>query len=166
MERLMFEEQLLANIPDSFQDMEPDKIGLMYPYEERPQIILEDKETDRVCTFSLLERQELPEGQIECAVYEMMEVVRSLYPSSILEKPQFTESRCCGWFSYKMANVEGELYQRMYILRVSGCMMLGTMGCRVDDEAGKEQMTEILMSLKDLKKRTFFRKLNWGGKMQ
>lgn len=154
MEMLMFEEQLLADIPDSFQEMEKVKIDMMYPYDTKPQIILEDKE-HRFCTFSLLENQILTDSQVESAIQIIFKVVISLYPSSLLEEPQLMNGggQTCGWFSFRTAAAEGELFNVMYIFPVNGYMMLGTMGCLIEDESGKKQMFEIMESLKNLRKK-------------
>ena len=64
MEIVMFEEQLLAQMPDSFKEMERESMEDRYPYEERPQIILEDEASRRFCTFSLLKAQKLSENQL------------------------------------------------------------------------------------------------------
>lgn len=151
---LMFEEQFLVDIPDSFQEMEKVKIDMMYPYDEKPQIILEDKE-HRFCTFSLLENQILTDSQVESAIQTILKVVISLYPSSLLEEPQLMNGKggTCGWFSFRTATTEGEIFNVMYIFPVNGCMMLGTIGCLDKDESGKKQMFEIIESLRSLRKK-------------
>lgn len=151
---LMFEEQLLVDIPDSFQEMEKIKIDMLYPYDEKPQIILEDKE-HRFCTFSLLENQILTDSQVESAIQTILKVVTSLYPSSLLEEPQLMNCRggTYGWISFRTAAAEGEIFNVMYIFSVNGCMMLGTMGCLAEDESGKKQMFEIMESLRNLRKK-------------
>ena len=47
---LIFEEQLIVDIPEAFRMMTIDRIDGMYPCDEKPQIILEDEETHRFCT--------------------------------------------------------------------------------------------------------------------
>lgn len=151
---VIFEEQLQVEIPDSFQGMEKDKVDGMYPYDKKPQIILEDGDTHRFCTFSLLESQALSDNQVEDAIWIIKKVVTSLYPSCLLDKPQLMDCQAgtCGWFSFKSAGTEGELFNIMYIFPINGCMMLGTMGCMAEDESGKKQMMEIMGSLKAFRK--------------
>lgn len=151
---LLFEEQLNVDISDSFQEMEKDKADWMYPYDKKPQVILEDGSTHRFCTFSLLEAQSLTDDQVEDAVWIISKIVTSLYPSCLLDKPQLIEcqNRASGWFSFRSIGTEGELFNVMYIFPVNGCMMLGTIGCMAEDETGKEWMMELMASLKVFKK--------------
>ena len=48
--------------------MDIERAKLMYPYADRPQIILEDGGACRWCTFSLLREQGLSKGQIGDAI--------------------------------------------------------------------------------------------------
>ena len=158
MEIVMFEEQLLVQVPDSFKEMNKDRMENRYPYEEKPQIILEDGEANRFCTFSLIASQKLSANQLEYALKEVCWVVMSLSPSSLLDAPQlaYCEGATCGWFSFRVTGMEEELFHVMYILPVNGCMMLGTAGCMSDDAEGKEQAMNIIKSLQLCKKKFSF----------
>lgn len=158
MEIVMSEEQLLAQMPDSFKEMERESMEDRYPYEERPQIILEDEASRRFCTFSLLKAQKLSENQLEYALKEVCWVVTSLYPGSLLDAPRlaYCEGAVCGWFSFRVAGIEEELFHVMYILPVNGCMMLGTAGCALGDAEGKEQAMRIIKSLQLCEKKFSF----------
>lgn len=150
MEIQLFEGQLVVELPDSYQEMAEEKAKEIYPYEARPQILWEDEEENRFCSFSLLEEQKLQDGQVERALGAMEKAVRYLYPSSILEEPQVIkkDKRTYGWFSFVSAGAEGKLLNRMYIFPVNGSMMLGTMVCPLGDWQGEEQMGEIMDSLR------------------
>lgn len=149
---LLFDEKLYVDMPDSYQEMSQTRVDLLYPYEERPQIILESMQTGSFCTFSLFEDQGLMNGQMESAIHAISRIVTRLYPSCILEEGQIMMcgQSSCGWFAFKTIDVEGELYNVMYIFSVNGHMMLGTMGCRMEDEQEKGQMLERLNSLRAL----------------
>ncbi len=150
----LFDGQLLAEIPDSFREMDGDRMAMMYPYEEKPQVILEDVKKARTCTFSLLKEQKLESPQAECAASAIRKVVAGLYPACRPGKLQIIEGRNgkCGWFSFHTADGEG--YQVMYVFPVNGAMMLGTMGCAAEDVHGKIQMHGIMKSLEAVRKRT------------
>lgn len=158
MELVMFEEQLLVQLPDTFREMEKSRIDDMYPYEEKPQIIMEDEATHRFCTFSQLLSQRLTENQLEYALKEVCKIVTSLYPSCLIDEPKlaYCIEGTCGWFSFGAAGMEGGLFHVMYILPMNGCMMLGTAGCTADDKEGKKQMMEMIKSLKPCKKKYSF----------
>lgn len=158
MELMMFEEQLLVQLPDCFEEMEESRIDGMYPYEEKPQIILEDKDTRRFYTFSYFPSQGLTRSQLKYASEEICNIVTSLYPSCLLKEPGLIHGQkgTCGWFSFKITGMEGELFHVMYILPVNGCMMLGTAGCMADDGEGKEQMMAVIKSLEPCKKKYSF----------
>lgn len=147
--KLLFDRRLLVELPDSFQSMDKDKIELMYPYDDKPQIILEDKDTSEFCTFSLLKEQKLAGTQVMYAIRSILNVVASLYPSSILKESALVEREkgVCGWFAFRTNGEKGELYNYMYLFPVDGSMMLGTMGCLMEDEAGKNRLLKIMESL-------------------
>ena len=147
--RSLFNERLLVDIPEAYQVMDIKKAEMMYPYEKRPQIMLEDKAGARLCTFSLLKEQRLSKNQVEEAIHSITKIILSLYPSSLLQKPEVLRWKegGCGWFAFQTSQREGKLYNIMYVFPVDGWMMLGTMGCRMEDEAGKKNMIEIMNSL-------------------
>lgn len=155
---LMFEEQLIVDIPDSFQEMEKGRAARLYPYDERPQIILEDEKMSRLCTFSLLTSQGLTAAQVEYAVKSVSQVVTGLYPSCLLESPRTMECKGgnCGWFAFRSIGNQGEMFHVMYIFPVNGYMMLGTMGCMATDEIWKEQLWEIVKSMEAVRKKTSY----------
>lgn len=152
---LLFDEQLYVNMPESYQEMSLDRIDALYPYEMKQEIILESVQTGSFCTFSLFEDQGIMDSQVECAIHSVSKVVTRLYPSCLLEKEQIMPcaEAPCGWFAFKTIDAEGELYNVMYIFPVNGHMMFGTMGCRMEDEQGKEQLMEIMRSMKAKKKK-------------
>ncbi len=149
--RLLFDGRLAVSIPDTFQKMEDGRIEAMYPYGERPQVILEDTSKLRFCTFSLLEKQKLTKMQMERAICTISKAVLSLYPSCLLTEPELLkwDKGSCGWFSFRTYG-KGALFHIMYIFPTDGCMMLGTMGCDMEDETGKEQFRWMIKSLAEV----------------
>ncbi|MDE6847451.1 MAG: hypothetical protein K2J99_17025 [Lachnospiraceae bacterium] len=152
---IMFEEQLSVIVPDSFHEMALNRVNDMYPYEEKPQVILEDENRHRFCTFSLFEDRELVDTQTEHAIQLILEVVLSLYPSALLDEAQVRNCKggVYGWFSYKSMGNKGEIFNVMYIFPLNGCMMFGTMGCAVEDEEGKEELMNMMDSLQAVRKK-------------
>lgn len=146
---LFFDGRLAVQLPVSFQAMETNRAGLMYPYEQRPQIILEDGEAHRFCTFSLLKEQKLAAIQVEYVIQSITAAIVGLYPSCLLTDPQLVRRKegACGWFSFRSIIKEGTLQNFMYVFSVDECMLLGTMGCFIEDEAGKKQLLHVMESL-------------------
>lgn len=147
---LLFDEQLYVDMPESYQEMSQDRIDALYPYEVKQEIILERAQTGSFCTFSLFEDQGILDSQVESAIHSVSKIVTRLYPSCLLEEEQTMPCAegSCGWFAFKTITAEGALYNVMYIFPVNGHMMFGTMGCRMEDEQEKEQLMEIMRSLK------------------
>lgn len=152
---LLFDEQLYVNMPESYQEMSQDRIDTLYPYDVKQEIMLENVQTGSFCTFSLFEDQGIMDSQVEYAIHSASKIVTRLYPSCLLEEEQTMPcaEASCGWFAFKTIAVEGTLYNVMYIFPVNGHMMFGTLGCRMEDEQGKEQLMEIMRSLKAQKKK-------------
>lgn len=149
---LLFDGRLIAGIPDSFQPMEEEKAAMMFPCEERPQLIFEDSGASRFCTFSLLKRQSLTGTQVKRAVHSIADAVTSLYPTCLLKEPGLVrvEGGTWGWFAFRTATRERDLYNVMYVRSVAGEMMLGTLGCPLDDDEGRIELMRIPGSLKSL----------------
>lgn len=160
----LFDGRLTVLLPDSFRTMEGGREQLMYPYEDRPQIILEDADTCRFCTFSLLKEQKLAGIQVKNVIQSITKAVVSLYPSCLLSKPRLVKrgEETCGWFSFRTSAKEGELRNFMYVFPVDNCMMLGTMGCFMEDRAGKEQLMKIMESLEIPEKKSAYSRVSSG----
>lgn len=147
---LLFDGKLIAGIPDSFQPMEEEKAAMMFPCEERPQLIFENSGASRFCTFSLLKRQSLTGTQVKRAVHSIADAVTSLSPTCLLKEPELVrqEGGTWGWFSFRTVTREGDVYNVMYVRPVGGEMMLGTLGCPMDDDEGRKELMGIPESLK------------------
>ncbi len=147
--RLLFDDRLMVYIPESYEIMDEEKARMIYPYENRPQVILEDENISRWCTFSLLKEQGLSNGQIMDAIQAVSKIVISLYPSCLIRKPELLRRKKgnCGWFAFRTAWKGGALYNLMYVFSVDGSMMLGTIGCAMEDVEGIREMMSILKSL-------------------
>lgn len=150
----LFDNKLTVWIPNTYHEMEQNKIKQIYPYDKKPQIILEDTTISRFCTFSLLENQVLLEKHIESAINSIEKVVASLRPTSIIKKSELlkVENRLCGWFSFETFGEE-KICNFVYIFSVSGLMMLGTTGCYKKDEIGRGEFLEMINTIEIEKRR-------------
>lgn len=145
----IFDNRLIAAIPDGFQEADDRYAAELYPYEDRPQIIMANDAGDRFCTFSLIEEQKLSSAQIEAAIGKIAEAVTNLYPSCLLNNPEVRtiEDGQCGVFEFWTMGQAGKIYNIMYIIAVRGSMMLGTWGCGLEDDEGKMQAAQLIQSL-------------------
>lgn len=157
-----FQARLLVCLPHSFQQMEQDSIDRMYPYDDKPQVILEEKGRFRFCTFSLLKEQGLADFQVEYVIRAISNMVVSLYPSCLLSEAELVKRKkgACGWFSFRTSGTGGMLYHVMYVFPVDGSMLLGTMGCLIEDEEGKEQMITMMESLENPETRSAYERIS------
>ena len=157
-----FDQRLLVDLPDSFHSMEKQRAENRYPSEARPQILMEDKEHSRFCTFSLIKNQWLAESQIQYAIQSVCSLVVSLYPSCLQKEAEIVEKDkgSYGWFAFEIMGEKGKVWNIMYVIPVDGCMMLGTMGCMENDEDGKEQMIHIMRSLEVQENRQIYAERN------
>lgn len=159
---ILFNNLLSLSLPSSFESMNWEKIELMFPNEDRPQFIYEEIEANRFCTFSLLKDQKLSNFQVEQGIQSISNAITSLYPTCLLEAPQLLEKeeRIFGYFTFKTHSKEGILRNIMYILSVEGCMMLGTMGCLLEDEDGVRQLMQIMNSLEIPERTPSYRRIS------
>lgn len=159
---ILFNNLLTLSLPSSFELMNSEKIELMFPNEDRPQYIYEDIKANRFCTFSLLMDQKLSNFQVEQGIQSISNAITSLYPTCLLEAPQLLEKggEIFGYFTFKTLSKEGILRNIMYILSVEGCMLLGTMGCLLEDEDGARQLIQIMNSLEIPEKVPSYRRIS------
>lgn len=145
----LFNNQLSVKLPADFHELDTETIQSLFPYEDRPEIILGADDILRFCTFSLLQEQKLNSFQVKRAIQTIKEEVTNLYPSCLLAEPKVLSLKegTCGWFEYRTLQKDGPLHNYMYIFSVEGSMMLGTMGCALGDTEGEEAFISIMESL-------------------
>lgn len=153
-----FEHKVSVQIPDCYQEMEAETVEVMFPYEDRPQIILSDPSGTRFCTFSYLKDQKMTQAQTAYAIREIVQIVTSLYPSSLIQEPKVMTlpDGKLEWFEYKTMKSNGGIHNFIYVFSEEGSMLLGTMGCDMEDMDGIAELKNIMGSMERIKKHSVF----------
>lgn len=119
--------QFLVQIPEEIKEASDGRIKEKFPYQPKPQEVRMDEEGNRMITFNLLENL-LEEEQVLPAIREVQRVINHKIPESIR-----THARCMklpagmmGWFSFITGGLLDDVYHIMFLIPVSGKLMLGT----------------------------------------
>ena len=98
---------ILMAVPLDFQEMEEWRKAALYPWEKRPELILQNKEGTVHMTLQLLKR-EWPETETFQAVLEMGRLLEGTFP--VYEQSEVylmeTEKSVIGWLILKMKERE------------------------------------------------------------
>lgn len=119
--------QLLVQIPEEIKEASDGRIKEKFPYQPKPQEVRMNEEGDKIITFNLLECL-LEESQVLPAIREVQRLINHKIPESIR-----THARCMklpagmmGWFSFITGGLLDDVYHIMFLIPVSGKLMLGT----------------------------------------
>jgi len=147
----LFDDKLRLYLPDDFYQVEESEASDIYPSLERPQVIFAVAEFSRFLTFSLLDKS-LGLEEASVAAREMRKLIWSLYPNSMLTTAlpiRFGDFRCSG-FSFKTGANEAQIYNTMFVVSFEDRLLMGTFGCRLDDDEGKEMLKKLIAEAEHL----------------
>lgn len=144
---VLFENSLQTEIPDDFEDMPLGLIRIMFPNEERPQIIMGSPDGNAYVTFSVLEKT-LTEQQLFMAAHAARALLYKFYPSCDKQRVHIIqlEDNMCGWFSFPARDMQNI----MFIIAINNKMILGTCGCAEEDFGRLEDVKKSFLSIKVL----------------
>lgn len=152
MEYNFFEDTLQITLPDDFEDMKEEIASVIYPAENRPQIIKVSSDGRVHITFSktamALTKEILP--QMLKMVKQNMHKVQ---PASEFyeEKCEVSEQIDYGWLDFKGFALDGELYYLNAFPVVNGKMYHISFCAPFEKrEEWKPRILEILKTMKDL----------------
>lgn len=151
---MLFQNRLRICLPEDFSPVLESEAAEIYPSSERPQVIFSSANFLTFLTFSLLDK---PLGSEETlhAAREMKKLIWSLYPGSILSDIaplRFGNLRSAG-FSFRTGVKEAQVFNTMFVVSFEDRLLLGTYGCRMDDDEGKRALRRSLAEAEHLKLR-------------
>lgn len=119
--------KLLFQIPEEMKEASDGQIKEKFPFKPKPQEVCMNEEGDKIITFNLLESL-LEEAQVLSAAREVQRLINHKVPESIK-----VHARCMkipagmlGWFSFITGGLLDDNYHIMFLMPVSGKLMLGT----------------------------------------
>ena len=141
----LFENRLRILMPEDICQIQESEAVDVFPSNKRPQIIFANAGFSRYLTFNLLDK---PLGSEETlnAAREMRKLIWSLYPNALIfkEKPfRFGSFKCSG-FSFRTGLNETQKYNTMFAASFEDKLLLGTFGCGMDDNEGKELLRKLI----------------------
>lgn len=119
--------QILLRIQEKLKEPSNEKIKEKFPYQTQPQEIYMDEDGKIIFTLNLLEKQ-LEEGQLYSAVREMQRMINHIYPESIRNHARCMKvpAGMLGWLSFLTGGLSDDNCHIMFLMPVSGKMMLGS----------------------------------------
>lgn len=142
-------EQIILRIPEQLKEQPYEKVEERFPYHSKPQEVRMDENGRTIFTLNLLEKQ-LEEGQIQTAVGEVQRMITHIYPESIRNHAKClnVEAGMAGWFSFVTGGLADDNCHIMFLMSVSGKMLLGSYHFPAEKEQEeKENFFEILKSM-------------------
>ncbi|MDE6903578.1 MAG: hypothetical protein K2P76_01290 [Lachnospiraceae bacterium] len=119
-------------LPEGFQEMEERNKEEIYPYEERPEIILEDFQEDVQITVQFFEK-ELKEAEVRDALSQVFKLTEESFPE-YKTSPEYLWEEAgvpIGWFLLTMEDLEKEHVKAVFSLEER--MMLFTLTYPVEN---------------------------------
>lgn len=141
--------QITLRIPELLKEQPYEKVEKRFPYDSKPQEVRMDEDGKTILTLNLLEKQ-LEEGQLSSAIREMQRMITHIYPESIRNHARCMKMKAgmLGWFSFVTGGLADDNCHIMFLMSVSGKMMLGSYHFPAGQEQEeKENFFKILKSM-------------------
>lgn len=149
-ESQLFDGKLTIMLPSGFTDMPIDVAKIKYPSEQRPQIIKTNTEGSVNLCFNLF-KIKLDSNQVEETIngfFSMLQKVQS--GNDYFQcKTEECQDNTIGWFDFKSATIDDQLYNMLFTLPIDGRVCTGVFNCgfRSSDD-WKTIFKQILFSIK------------------
>lgn len=120
------EKKFSMELPEGFLEMDEESREEIYPYAERPEIILEDVSENAQITLQFFEK-ELKEEEVRDALSQILELTQETFPEYKTSPEYLYEDGFIpiGWFLLSMGEMEKEHVKA--VLSVEGKMLLFTL---------------------------------------
>jgi hypothetical protein len=129
-------------LPDQFVVMPEEVKKAKYPSQEAPALILTSLSSTVNISFNELPVL-LKEGEIKTMIGQFQNALENINPSIIIKNQTDTKTdqgNEMSWFEYKGYQLDGQSYNRVYLLRLRKTVLHGTFSCNIKD---KEHWMEI-----------------------
>lgn len=130
-------------LPDQFAVMPEDVKKTKYPSLEAPDLILTS-----LCSTINLSFNQLPvllkEGEIAIMSGQFQNALENINPSIIIKNQtdiKTEQGNEMSWFEYKGYQLDGQSYNRVYLIRLRKTVLHGTFSCKLKD---KDSWIEIV----------------------
>ncbi|WP_312500787.1 hypothetical protein [Lacrimispora sp.] len=130
-------------LPDQFVVMPEEVKKAKYPSQEAPALILTSLSSTVNISFNELPVL-LKEGEIKTMIGQFQNALENINPSIIIKNQTDTKTdqgNEMSWFEYKGYQLDGQSYNRVYLLRLRKTVLHGTFSCNIKD---KEHWMEIV----------------------
>jgi hypothetical protein len=128
MERIVLADAMLsAEIPAELKQMHESMKDMLYPYEDRPELIFSDSDGKNQMTFQLIQKK-LGQEETRKAAEAVREYISNRYPRSELSPVHLhaTGQYPAGWFTMELEEARGMQQHVKAVLSVRNQMFLAT----------------------------------------
>ncbi len=139
-------------LPRQFVPMPESVKQVKYPAKRAPEYILTSLDTTVNFCFNRIPA-ELEDGALQNMSLRFQNALEQINPS-IKVKPQpdtaTTQGNEMCWFEYKGYQLNGQSFNRVYLIRLQGAVLHGTFHCRQEDrEKWKEIVRQIFFAVQE-----------------
>lgn len=130
-------------LPDQFVVMPEDVKNAKYPSKEAPVLILTSLDSTVNISFNSLSVILNDEG-IKSMSGQFQNALQNINPSIMIKNQTDTKTEQgneMSWFEYKGYHLDGQSYNRVYLLRLRKTVLHGTFSCKLKD---KDHWLEIV----------------------
>lgn len=141
--------RIALRIPEQLKEKPYETVEKRFPYDSKPQEVRMDEDGKTILTLNLIGKQ-LEEEQLSSAAGEMQRMITHIYPESIRNHVRCmkVEAGMVGWFSFVTGGLADDNCHIMFLMSVSGEMMLGSYHFLAGQEQEeKENFFKILRSI-------------------
>ncbi|MDR2024415.1 MAG: hypothetical protein LBQ71_14485 [Hungatella sp.] len=139
-------------LPDQFVVMPEEVKKAKYPSQEAPALILTSLSSTVNISFNELPVL-LKEREIKIMIGQFQNALENINPSIIIKNQTDTKTdqgNEMSWFEYKGYQLDGQSYNRVYLLRLRKTVLHGTFSCNIKDkEHWREIVERIFMAVEE-----------------
>lgn len=139
-------------LPDSFVIL-PEKVKAMkYPYKDSPDFIYTSLSGTVNLGFNLLP-EVLQDGDIQAMSNQFQRGLNNMNPSLKIQNQgngNTSQGNEMSWFDFKGYNLDGQNFNRMYLVRMRKMVLHGVFSCVLEDKMKWEQIVkQIFLAVKE-----------------
>ena len=150
--RTLPDSKIRLPIPDQFVVMPDEVKDIKYPSKEAPSLILTSLDSTVNICFNILPFL-LKDGELMDMSRQFQNALHNINPSVIVRKQTdtaTTQGNEMTWFEYKGYQLDGQSYNRVYLIRLRKTTLHAVFCCREQDQNDwKEIVEQISLALEE-----------------
>ncbi|XBX07640.1 hypothetical protein QMP26_05605 [Enterocloster clostridioformis] len=139
-------------LPDPFIKMPDEVKNIKYPSKEAPEIIMTSLDSKVNIAFNLLPIL-MKEGDTQAMSSQFQLSLKNMNPSLVIKNPTTEETyngNEVSWFDYKGYHLDGQSFNRIYILKMKKTVLHGIFNCPLREKDNWDNIiNQIFMQVEE-----------------